>query len=79
MWAQVGTCDWADDSGLVKDSTWGEALLLEYSPEGSVMSDVVEAPAVDDTVGGGGRFTAKLHGIEGLMVMRRAVETSGGR
>ena len=79
MWAQVGTCDWGDDSGLVKDSAWGEALLLEYSPEGSVMWDVVETPAVDDAVGGGGRFTAKLHGIEGLMVVRPAVGTSGGR
>ena len=32
MWAQVGTCNWGDDSSLVKDSAWGEPLLLEYSP-----------------------------------------------
>ena len=50
-WAQVGTCDWGDDSGLVKDSAWGEALLLAYSLEGSILSDVVEAPAVDDEIG----------------------------
>ena len=51
-WAQVGSCDWEDDSRLVRDSAWREALLLEYCPKGSVMSDVVEAPAVDDKVGG---------------------------
>ena len=78
-WAQVGACDWGDDSGLVRDSAWGEALLLEYSTEGSIMSDVAEAPAVDDQVGGGEGFTAKLQGIEGLMVVRPAVGTSGGR
>ena len=77
-WAQVGTCDWGDDSGLVRDSTLGEALVLEYSTEGSIMSDVAEAPGVDDKVGGGEGFTAKLHGIEGLMVVRPAVGTSGG-
>ena len=52
-WAQVGTCNWGDDSGLVKDSAWGEALLLAYSPEGSIMSDVVEAPPVDKRRGEG--------------------------
>ena len=78
-WAQVGPCDWEDDSGLVRDSAWREVLLLENCPKGSVMSDVVEAPAVDDKVGGGEGFTAKLHGIEGLMVVRPAVGTSGGR
>ena len=31
-WAQVGTCHWGDDSALVRDSTCGEALRLEYSP-----------------------------------------------
>ena len=78
-WAQVGTCDWGDDSGLVKDSAWGEALLLAYSPEGSILSDVVEAPAVDDEAGGGDGFLAKLHGIAGLMVLQLAVGTSEGR
>ena len=78
-WAQVGTCDWGDDSGLVKDDAWGEALLLAYFLEGSVMSDVVKAPAVDDKKKGGEGFTARLHGIEGPMVVRLAVETSGGR
>ena len=78
-WAQVGTCDWGDDSGLVKDSTWGEALLLAYSPEGSIMSDVVEAPAADDKAGEGEGFAAKLHGIEGPMVMRPAIGTTEGR
>ena len=42
------------------------------------MSDVMEAPAVDDKVEGGEGFTAKLHGIEGLMVVRLAVGTSRG-
>ena len=78
-WAQVGACDWGEDFGHVRDSAWGEALLLEYSPEGSIISDVVAAPAVDDRVGGGEGFMAKLHGIEGLMVVRPAVGTSGGR
>ena len=78
-WAQVGTCDWGEDSGLVKEGAWGEALLLEYSPEGSIMSDVVEAPAVDDKAEGGEGFTARLHRIDGTMVVRPAVETSGGR
>ena len=78
-WAQVGTCDWGEDSGLVKEGAWGEALLLEYSPEGSIMSDVVEAPAVDDKAEGGGGFTARLHGIDGPTVVRPAVEPSGGR
>ena len=78
-WDQVGTCDWGEDVGLVKEGAWGEALLLEYSPEGSIMSDVVEAPAVDDKAEGGGGFTARLHGIDGLTVVRPAVETSGGR
>ena len=78
-WAQVGTCDWGDDSGLVKDSAWGEALLLAYSPRGSIISDVVEAPAVDDRAGGAEGLTVKLHGIEGLMVVRPTVGTSEGR
>ena len=78
-WAQVGTCDWGEDSGLVKEGAWGEALLLEYSPEGSIMSDVVEAPAMGDKAEGGEGFTARLHGIDGPMVVRPAVETSGGR
>ena len=77
-WAQVGTCDWGEDSGLVKEGAGGEALLLEYSPEGSIMSDVVEAPAVDDKAEAGEGFTARLHGIDGTMVVRPAVETSGG-
>ena len=78
-WAQIGTCDWGDNSGLVEDSAWGEALLLAYSLEGSIMSDVVEAPAVDDKAEGGKGFTARLNGIDGPMVVRPAVETSGGR
>ena len=78
-WAQVGTCDWGDDSGLVKEGAWGEALLFAYSPEGSIMSDVVEAPAVVDKAEGGEGFTARLHGIEGPMVVQPAVTTSGGR
>ena len=68
-WAQVGTCDWGDDSGLGKDSAGGEALLLAYSPEGSIMSDVMEAPAMGSKTKGGEGFTVKLHGIEGQMVM----------
>ena len=76
-WAQVGTCDWGEDSGLVKEGAWGEALLLEYSPEGSIMSDVVEAPAMGDKAEGGEGFTARLHGIDGPMVVRPAVEASG--
>ena len=75
-WAQGGIRDWGEDSRLVRDSAWGEALLLEYSPEGSVMSDVLEAPTVDDKVGGGERFIGKLHGIEGLMVVRLTVGIS---
>ena len=55
-----------------------EALLLEYSPKGSIMSDVVEAPAVDDKAEGGEGFTTRLHGIDGPVVVRPAVETSGG-
>ena len=43
------------------------------------MSDVVEAPAMDDKAEGGKGFTAKLHGIDRPMVVRLAVETSGGR
>ena len=78
-WVQVGTCDWGDDSGLVKDSTWGEAPLLAYSPEGSIMSDVVEAPAASVQAGGEEGFTAKLHGIEGPIVVRPVVGTSEGR
>ena len=35
-WAQVGTCDRGEDSGLVKEVAWGEALLLEYFPVGGV-------------------------------------------
>ena len=69
-WVQVGTCDWVEDSGLVKDSAWGGALLLAYSQEQSVMSDVVEAPT---SSGGGGHnmgFVVRLHGIEGLVVVR---------
>ena len=77
-WAQVGTCDWGEDSGLVKEGAWGEALLLEYSPEGSIMSDVVEAPAVDVKAEGGTGFTARLHGIDGPVVVRPAVVTSEG-
>ena len=77
--AQVGTCDWGEDSGLVKEGAWGEALLLEYSPEGSIMSDVVEAPAMDHKTEGGEGFTARLHGIDGPMIVRPTVETSGGR
>ena len=77
--AQVGTCDWGDDSRLVKEGAWGEAVLLAYSPEGSIISDVVEAPAVDDKAEGGEGFTVRLHGIEGPLVVRPAVETCGGR
>ena len=62
-WAQVGTCDWGEDSGLVKEGAWGEALLLEYSPEGSVMSDVVEAPAAGDKVEGGGSLQRDSTGL----------------
>ena len=69
-WVQVGTCDWGEDSGLVKDSAWDEALLLAYSPDGSVMSDVVEAPASDGAGGDGMGFVARLHGIEGPVVVR---------
>ena len=43
------------------------------------MSDVVEAPAVDDKMKGGEGFTARLNGIVGPMVVQPAVETSGGR
>ena len=43
------------------------------------MSDVVEAPAMDDKAEEGEGFTARLHGIDGPMVVRPAVETSGGR
>ena len=43
------------------------------------MSDVVEAPAVDDEAEGREGFTVKLHGIDGLMVVRPAVEASEGR
>ena len=42
------------------------------------MSDVMEAPAVGDKMGVGERFTAKLHGIEGPMVVLPAVGTFGG-
>ena len=50
-WVQVGTCDWGEDSGLVRDSAWGGALLLAYSSEGSVMLHGVEAPALVAWVG----------------------------
>ena len=66
----MGTCDWGEDSGLVRDSAWDGALLLAYSPEGSVMSDVVEAPASGGAGGDDMGFVAKLHGIEGPMVVR---------
>ena len=69
-WVQVGTYDWGEDSGLVRDSAWGGALLLAYSPEGSVMSDVVEAPASGGASGDDMGFVAKLNGIEGLAVVR---------
>ena len=42
------------------------------------MSDVVEAPAVNDKMGGEEGFMAKLHGIEGPVVVRPAVGTSEG-
>lgn len=79
LWVQVGTSDWGEDSGLVTDSAGGEALLLVYAPEGSIMWDVEEAPAVDGSVGGGEGFTAKLHGIEGPVVVRPVVGTSAER
>ena len=79
QWVQIGSSDWRDDSGLVKDSAWGEGLLLAYPVEGSIMSDVVEAPAVGGIVGEGEGFTAKLHGIEGLVVVRPAAGASGRR
>ena len=69
-WVQVGTCNWGEDSGLVRDSAWGKALLLAYSPEGSVISDVMEAPALGGAGGDGMGFVAKLHGIEGPVVVR---------
>ena len=69
-WVQVGTCDWKEDSRLVRDSAWGRALLLAYSPKGSVMSDVVEAPALGSAGGDDMGFVAKLHEIEGLVVVR---------
>ena len=69
-WVQVGTYDWGEDSGLVRDSAWGGALLLAYSPEGSVMSDVVEAPASGGASGDDMGFVAKLNGIEGPVVVR---------
>ena len=43
------------------------------------MSDVVEAPAMDHKTEGGEGFTARLHGIDGPMIVRPTVETSGGR
>ena len=67
---QVETCDWGEDSGLVRDSAWGGALLLTYSPEGSVMSDMVEAPASGGAGGNDMGFVAKLHGIVGPVVVR---------
>ena len=79
LWVQVGTSDWGEDSGLVTDSAGGEALLLAYPPEGSIMSDVEGAPAVDGSVGGGGGFIAKLHGIEGPVVVRPVVGTYAER
>ena len=69
-WVQVGTCDWGEDFGLVKDSAWGGALLLAYSSEGSVMSDVVEAPASGGAGGDIMGFVARLHGIVTLVVVR---------
>ena len=75
QWAQVDTCAWGVDSGLVEDSGWGEALLLAYSPEGSIMMYVVEAPAVDDGVATREGFIAKLYWIEGPMVVRPVVGT----
>ena len=53
--------------------------MWTYSPEGSIMSDVVEALAVDDKAEGGEGFTVKLYGIEGPMVVRPEVGTPGGR
>ena len=79
QWVQSGSSDWGDDSGLVKDSACGEELPLAYPSEGSIMSDVVEVPAVDRIAEGGEGFTKKLHGIEGLVVVRPAVGTSGRR
>ena len=78
LWVQIGSSDWGDDFGFVRDSAWGEALLLAYSPAGSIMSDVVEAPAMKNDAEGEQGFMAKLHGIESLMVVRPAVGTSGG-
>ena len=75
LWAQVGTCDWGDDSVLVTDSAWGEALLLTYSPKGSVMSDVVEAPRGDGGTERGEGYMVKLHRIEGPMVVRPTLGT----
>ena len=46
------------------------ALLLTYSPEGCVISDVVEPPASGGADGNGMGFIAKLHGIEGPVVVR---------
>ena len=77
LWVHIGSSDWGDDSGLVKDSAWGEALLLACSSEGSIMSDVVEALAMEDDVEGGEGFMAKLYSIEGPIVVRPPIGTYG--
>ena len=79
LWVQVGTCDWGEDLRLVKVSVWGEALLLAYSTEGPIMSDVEEALAVGGVQAGGKGFTAKLHRIEGPVVVPPADGTSAGK
>ena len=71
VWVQVGEDDWAADQDLAELGTWGEALRLMHSPDGSVMSDVEEAPAWVVGVHGGDRMNARLHGLgDGTAVWR---------
>ena len=72
-WVEVGSWDWGYDSECVKDSAWGEALLLAYSREGSVMLNVMEAPSAGDNSRIDRKFRVKLLEIEGSVVFHPAV------
>ena len=73
QWVQIGTYDWGEDSGLVKDSAWGEVRLLAYFPEGSILSDVEEAPAQVVSTPWGDRMDYRVHGMGDGTGVHRAV------
>ena len=73
MWVQVGSNDREDNSLEVEEGAWGDALRLACFPEGCIMSDVEEAPASKVMAPVGDGLVAKLHGIEGMVVVTGAL------